>query len=140
MFIDFFSMDLDLVYWMSTYINTVFSTFELNFISQSCKNEIRLFAIILDLDKTCLCICTFWLGQRQHFQMVSILMKSTPRAVPHKRCSPPNLSWLGDFHEILSSLEIFAVWETPFLINFFIFDNLWEWLIANWLLSLVIVL
>ena len=31
------------------------------------------------------------------------LWKSTPRAVPHKMFSPANLSWLGDFEEILSS-------------------------------------
>ena len=48
------------------------------------------------------------------------LKKSTPRAVPHKRCFQANLSWLGDFEEILSSLEIFAFWETPFFDNFFI--------------------
>ena len=35
-------------------------------------------------------------------------MKSTSRAVPQKRCSPPNFSWLGNFEEIHSSLEILA--------------------------------
>ena len=45
---------------------------------------------------------------------VHLRVKSTPRAVPHKRCSPANLSWLGDFEEILSSLEIFAFEEHLF--------------------------
>ena len=36
-------------------------------------------------------------------------VKSTPRAVPHKSCSPANPSWLGDFEDIRSSLEILAV-------------------------------
>ena len=44
------------------------------------------------------------------------VMKSTPRAVPHKSCSQANLSWLGDFEEFLSSLEIFPFWGTPFLL------------------------
>ena len=39
---------------------------------------------------------------------------STSRAVPHKRCSLPKSSWLGNFEHIPSSLEIWAVWGTPF--------------------------
>ena len=35
--------------------------------------------------------------------------KSTARAVPYKSCSPANPSWLGDFDENRSSLEILAV-------------------------------
>ena len=41
--------------------------------------------------------------------LLSEFVKSTPRAVPHKSCSPANPSWLGDLEEIRSSLEILAV-------------------------------
>ena len=37
-----------------------------------------------------------------------------------KRCSPPIFSWLGIFEKILSSLEIWAVWETHILITVYL--------------------
>ena len=47
--------------------------------------------------------------------------KSASRVVPDKRCSLPNSSWLGNLEKMLSSLEIWAIWGTPFFDNFLIF-------------------
>ena len=47
--------------------------------------------------------------------MFRITMKSTPPAFPHKTCSPANVTWLGDFEEIIFSLNFFLhLEEQPF--------------------------
>ena len=48
-------------------------------------------------------------------------VKRTSRAVPKKRCSPPISNWLRNLHKIVSSLEIWDVWGTPFWNNLLIF-------------------
>ena len=60
-------------------------------------------------------------GLQLNAWVVKQAVKSTPRAVPPKRCSPPNSSWLGNFEQIHSSLEILADWGTPFFYNILIF-------------------
>ena len=69
-----------------------------------------------------------------------LLAMSTTRAVPRKRCSQANPSWLGDFEEIISRLEILTFWGTPFMMISLFRENQWEYLIWNWVYLLAIVL
>ena len=52
-------------------------------------------------------------------------MKSTMRAIPQKRCSPPISNRLGVFEAIHSSLEMRAFWGTPFFDYLLIF-TIWS--------------
>ena len=65
--------------------------------------------------------------------VVLILMKSTSRAVPQKRCSPTNFSWLGKFEKILSSLELLDVCGTPFLMMSYFLQQLIRIIISKWI-------
>ena len=60
-------------------------------------------------------------------------VKSIRRVVPHKRCSPPNSGWLGNFEKILSSIEIWTVWGTHFKTI-----SLFSWQVVGIIISKVI--
>ena len=49
-------------------------------------------------------------------------LKTTSRAVPQKRCSPPISSWLGNFEKIHSSLEIWVVCGKQFFYKFLVIE------------------